>query len=137
MDRLLSLEPETRNAKWIFDNFPNICFFIDLHSYSGDILYNWGDDDDQMTDPNMNFQNPPTIASEELQRVSPASDYKEYIPCEDHFVSVNLANTLRDGIQAVRGTTYTVKSSVDLYPTSGASTDYAYSRYFVDAITRI
>ena len=127
-------EPETRNAKWIFDNFPNIRFFIDLHSYSGDILYNWGDDDDQITDPKMNFKNPAYNSLRGITDESPAaSDYKEYIPCEDHFVSVNLANSFRDGIEAVRGTTYTVKSSVGLYPTSGASSDYAYSRYFVDS----
>jgi hypothetical protein len=39
---------------------------------------------------------------------------------------------MRNGIKAVRGTSYTVKSSDDLYPTSGASDDYAYSRHFVD-----
>src|SRR5215469_10952878 len=31
-------EPESQNAKWVFDNFPNIQFFIDLHSYSQLIL---------------------------------------------------------------------------------------------------
>ena len=51
-------EPESRNVKWIFDNFKNIGFFIDVHSFGQDILYSWGDDDDQTTDPSMNFQNP-------------------------------------------------------------------------------
>jgi carboxypeptidase T len=32
-------EPETQNAKWIHDNFPNIGYFIDLHSYGPDMLY--------------------------------------------------------------------------------------------------
>ncbi len=126
-------EPETKNAEWIFDNFPNIRFFIDLHSYSGVILYGWGDDDDQTTDPNMNFQNPKYNGLRGIVSEKPyASDYKEYIPLEDRRVSVDLANTFRDGIKAVRGTTYTVKPSVDLYPTSGTSTDYAYSRHFVN-----
>ncbi len=127
-------EPETKNAKWIFDNFPNICFFIDLHSYSGLILYGWGDDDCQTTDPNMNFQNPNYNSLRGTVGITPyASDYKEYIPWEDRYVSVDLANTLRGGIQAVRETIYTVKPAVDLYPTSGSSTDYAYSRHFVDS----
>ena len=51
-------EPETKNAKWIFDNFPNICFFIDLHSYSGLILYGWGDDDCQTTGSKYEFSKP-------------------------------------------------------------------------------
>ncbi len=129
-------EPESRNAKSIFDSFPSIRFFIDLHSYSEDILYSWGDDDDQTTDPNMNFQNPTYNGLRGITDASglPNPDlYKEYIPSCDLSSAINLANTFRDGIQAVRGTTYTVKSSVNLYPTAGTSDDYAYSRNFVDS----
>jgi carboxypeptidase T len=50
--------PGSENAKSIFDTFPNIGFFIDLHSYSERILYNWGDDDNQTINPSMNFRNP-------------------------------------------------------------------------------
>ena len=32
-------EPESQNAKWMFDNFPNIAFFVDLHSFGEGILY--------------------------------------------------------------------------------------------------
>jgi len=48
-------EPETKNAVWMFDNFANIRYFIDVHSYSEDILYSWGDDQDQSQKPQMNF----------------------------------------------------------------------------------
>ena len=68
--------PETRNAKWIFDNFPNICFFIDLQSYSWDILYSRGDDDDQMIHSNMDFQNP---TYNNLRGITGDPDYKGYI----------------------------------------------------------
>ena len=37
---------------------PSVGYFIDVHSFGEDILYNWGDDDDQTTDPTMNFHNP-------------------------------------------------------------------------------
>jgi murein tripeptide amidase MpaA len=121
-------EPESQNAKWIFDNFANIGFFIDLHSYSQDILYSWGDDQDQSTDPNMNFQN----AAFNGQRGVAGDAYKEYIPSNDLATALHLANTFHDGIQAFRGTDYTVKSGFDLYPTAGTSDDYAYSRHFVD-----
>lgn len=125
-------EPETRNVKWIFDNFSDVRFFIDLHSFSKDILYNWGDDDDQTTDSNMNFKNHTYDRHRGISDLS-ASDYKEYIPSDDLSFAIDLANTFRDGIKAVRGTTYTVKSSYNLYPTSGTSDDYAYSRNFVDS----
>ncbi len=128
-------EPESKNAKWIFDTFPNIGFFIDMHSYSEDILYSWGDDDDQTTDPNMNFQNPAYNALRgiiDASGLAGASDYKEYIPSPDLSLAIDLANIIRDGIQAVRGRAYTVKSSANLYPTAGTSDDYAYSRHFLD-----
>ena len=40
---------------------------------------------------------------------------------------------MRDAIQAAHGRQYSVKGAVGLYPTSGTSDDYAYSRSFVDA----
>jgi hypothetical protein len=89
-----------------------------------------------MIPSNMNFQNRPTIFSEELQTSLPQPQIIRNTYRGDHFVSVNLTNTFRDGIGVVKGTTYIVKSSVGIYPTSGASFDYAYRRNLVDAITR-
>ena len=37
--------------------------FIDVHSYSELILYPWGDDDNQTSDPSQNFQNPCTTGN--------------------------------------------------------------------------
>jgi carboxypeptidase T len=122
-------EPETKNAVWMFDNHPNIRYFIDLHSYSEAILYNWGDDEDQSTDPTMNFQNP---AFNGKRGIAGDIAYKEFIPGVDKTTAVNLANTLRNAIKAVRGRTYLVEQSVGLYPTAGVSTDYAFARYFVN-----
>ena len=51
-------EPESRNVRFIFDNYTNICYFVDIHSCGGKILFSWGDDSDQSTDPQMNFINP-------------------------------------------------------------------------------
>jgi carboxypeptidase T len=128
-------EPESKNVKWIFDTFTNIRFFIDLHSYGEQILYNWGDDDNQTIDPSMNFQNPGYNGARGITDSSGlpgASAYKEYIPSSDLSSMIDLANCLHDGIQSVRGTNYTVKPSVNLYPTAGTSDDYAYSLHFVD-----
>ncbi|HLM86888.1 MAG TPA: M14 family metallopeptidase [Solirubrobacteraceae bacterium] len=122
-------EPETRNARWIFDTFSNVGFFIDLHSYGEDILYSWGDDEDQSNDPTMNFANP----GYDGQRGVAGDAYKEFIPSDDLAASLALAGDFHDAVQAVRGTNYTVKSAFDLYPTAGTSDDYAYSRHFADA----
>ncbi len=132
-------EPETQNAKWVHDNFPNIGYFVDLHSYGPDILYSWGDDDNQKTDPTQNFQNP---AYNNVRGIldssgSPgAGSYREYIPSDELSTRVSLANAFSAAIQAVRGTSYLVEQSVGLYPTSGASDDYSYSRHFVDGSKR-
>ena len=132
-------EPETRNVQWLQDSFPNIGYFIDLHSYGQDILYSWGDDDNQQTDPSKNFQNP---AYNNVRGILDAlgqtghAAYQEYIPPSDLPPRVGLANAFASGIKAVRGTSYLVEQSVGLYPTAGASDDYAYSRHFVDASKR-
>lgn len=132
-------EPETQNAKWMHDNFPNIGFFVDLHSFGPDILYSWGDDDDQETDPSMNFQNP---AYNDVRGLLDAlgqpgaAAYREYIPSTDRNAAIALANAFAAGIQGVRGTSYLVEQSVGLYPTAGASDDYSYSRHLVDGSKR-
>ncbi|MGH7965873.1 MAG: M14 family zinc carboxypeptidase, partial [Candidatus Binatia bacterium] len=51
-------EPETKNVRFLFDSNPAIRWFIDVHSYSEDILFSWSDDDSQSGDPTMNFRNP-------------------------------------------------------------------------------
>jgi carboxypeptidase T len=122
-------EAETKNVVWIFDSFPNIGYFIDLHSYSESILFGWGDDDDQSTDPHMNFHN---SAYDGKRGIIGDGAYKEYIDPADKAAALKLANTLREAIKGVRGRVYKVEPSVDLYPTAGVSTDYAYARHLVN-----
>jgi len=88
-------EPESQNAKWIFDTFPNIGFFVDLHSFGEDILYSWGDDEDQSSDSNMNFHNP---AYDGMRGVA-GDAYKEYIPNSDLTTALAVANAFHHGIQ--------------------------------------
>ena len=119
-------EPETRNVRWMFGQFPDITSFCDVHSYSELILYPWGDDDSQSSDPSQNFLNP---AWDGLRGI-PGTGYAEYIPAADGSRFADIAARMRDAIQAVRGRAYTVEPSVRLYPTSGVGADYAYSRFF-------
>lgn len=122
-------EPETRNVVWMADAHQNIRFFIDLHHYSELILYGWGDDEAQTTSPNMNFRNP---AHNGQRGLSGDATYREYIDACDQGTSVDLANRLRNAVQAVRGRAYTVQSSFNLYPTAGTSTDYMFSRHIIN-----
>ncbi len=122
-------EPETKNAVWLFDQYAHIRYFVDLHSYSEDILYNWGDDVDQSVDPSMNFQNP---AYDGKRGIPGDKAYREYIKAEDKKLAVGLANTMRDAIKDVRGRTYKTEQAMSLYPTAGTSDDYAFSRHILD-----
>lgn len=121
-------EPETRNVRWMIDNFSNIACLIDIHSYSELVLYPWGDDENQTTDPNQNFLNP----GFDGQRGIAGSGYKEYIPAGDLHDHVVMAERIRDAIAAVRGRVYTAQQGIALYPTSATTHDYAYARHFVD-----
>src|SRR5262249_2368919 len=122
-------EPETKNAVWMLDTYPNIRYFLDLHSYSEDILYAWGDDVDQTTDPAMNFRNP---AFDGRRGIAGDSAYQEYVESADRNAIIALANEMRDAIKRVRGREYKVERLMSLYPTAGTSDDYAYSRHIVD-----
>ena len=127
-------EPETRNIRSLLLDFPQIRCFVDVHSYSELILYPWGDDDNQSIDPSMNFQNP---AFDGLRGVSQDADYREFIPETDLSEFIATAIVARDAIEAVRGRRYIVQQGVGLYPTTGTSSDYAYSLLFTDMGRRI
>jgi len=121
-------EPETQNVRWLLDSYPQIRWFIDIHSYS-ELLYSvWGDDENQITAPVQNFLNPAFDGARGLS----GDAYGEYIPPGDLGASNCLTAAMRDALQAVRGTTYTTGQSYELYPTSGTATDYPYSRHFAD-----
>lgn len=122
-------EQETKNIVWMLDQYPRIRWYVDLHSYGEDILYSWGDDGNQSDDPSMNFANP---AYNSVRGVDGDTAYREFIPSADLSIVVALANRIHDAIQAVRGSNYETKQSFDLYATSGAGDDYAYSRNFVN-----
>jgi carboxypeptidase T len=126
-------EPETRNVRHLLDEFPNIGCMLDVHSYSELILYPWGDDTDQTTNPAMNFMDP---AYNGLRGDPTNPVYQEYIPAADLSWFISVGTRLRDAIAAVRGRLYTLQQSVLLYPTSGTTKDYAYSRHFVAARKR-
>ena len=120
-------EPESKNVKWILDNFHTIRFFVDLHSYGECILHSWGDDDHQSTEQEMNFLN----AEFNDVRGLRSRRYKEFFAADDLRLSRKLAKCIQEAIQDVSGKVYTVQSSFRFSPSSGASDDYCYSRPIV------
>jgi murein tripeptide amidase MpaA len=121
-------EPETQNINYIHDTYTRIRWYVDVHSFSEDILYVWGDDESQYTDANMNFQN----ATYNGQRGVLGDAYKEFIPDSDLGAVIGLASAFTKSLAEVRGKLYFAKPGFSLYATSGTNDDYAYSRHFVD-----
>jgi len=122
-------EPETRNVRWLLDTYPRIRWFVDIHgrTFSGEIYYPWGDDQNQSADPAMNWRNP----AYDQQRGVENDSVGEYISANDLATHVYLANRLKAGADPVNGRSYIVKQSFGLYPTGGASDDYVWSRHLV------
>ncbi|TFB02591.1 hypothetical protein CCMA1212_005342 [Trichoderma ghanense] len=127
-------EPETKNIKWVFDTYSKVRWFVDLHSYAGDVLWNWGSDENQVDYPTMNFLNGTynKVRGILTDTPSPGRGYGEYVPQADLDVKEAAAKRVASALTAGGGRSYTAFQSAQLYPTSGASDDYAYSRHFSD-----
>lgn len=121
-------EPEAQNVRWLVDQFPNARYFVDVHSFSGDVLYPWGDDENQTTDPSKSFKN----SAWDGQRGVAGDAYGDYLPAARLVELQTAANVMRDGIYAVRSQSYVTKQGFWLYPTSGTSEDWAFTREFLD-----
>jgi murein tripeptide amidase MpaA len=127
-------EPETRNVRHLVETAADIHLFVDLHSCSETIFYPWGDAHDQSEDASMSFANP----AYEGERGKPhGRAYHEYIPEHDLSFYVATDERVRDAIASVRGTKYKVEQSVGMYPTSGCSDDYTYSRFRAGTLRKV
>ncbi|RWQ30999.1 MAG: peptidase M14, partial [Mesorhizobium sp.] len=121
-------EAETRNVVWLLDRYTRARWFIDVHSYVPAIYHTWGFDENQTSDPSMNFLN----AAFDGKRGRTDGTYREFIAQQDLDVLRSIGTTMNEAIAAASGTTYEFGQSFSLYPTSGASDDYAFSRHFAD-----
>jgi murein tripeptide amidase MpaA len=122
-------EPDTRNVLWLFDEFPRIRWFMDIHSYSQLVLYNWGDDQNQTNNASMNFRN---SSFNSVRGIRNDTAYLEFIPACDLARVIPQANEMKNSITSVRGKNYIVEQSFDLYLTCGTSIDYVYSRCYTN-----
>ncbi len=123
-------EAETRNVRWLLDQHRHIRFLVDVHSYRQMILYPWGDDNTQTTDPAQTFQD----AAFDGARGPANAGYGEYMHPVDAGRLADLAGRMRNALAAVRGKVYLIGDSfTNLYPTCGTSTCYAFSRHLVSS----
>lgn len=122
-------EPETRNIVWLLDEYTEARWFIDVHSYVPAVFFPWGTDELQSDHPEMNFSN--HIFDGKRGRAEDRA-YREYMDASDLLEHRRLACVMADEIRKVRHEDYQVSASFSLYPTSGTSKDYAYSRHLVD-----
>ena len=122
-------EPETQNVVWLLDLYPRIRWHLDVHSAVPVILHSWGSDQNQHIHPNQTFLN---SAFDGVRGRANDSAYGEYITPDDLSIAEILANQMNNAIKEVRGDGYGVGQAFGLYPTSGASDDYAFSRHFAD-----
>ena len=124
-------EPEIKNVLHLFDTYPDIAYYVDIHSYSELILYSWGNDDNQSVNPDQNFGNP---AYNGQRGILDDMRYREFISPLDEIIGAGLAQRMNAALAAVRGGPgYLVQQSSGLYPTTATSSDYAFSRHWADA----
>lgn len=127
-------EAESKSMKWVMDEFSRVRYFVDLHSYTGDVLHSWGSDENQSRFPNMNFLNSQYDGVRGITSDDPGSGnaYGEYVPEAEGLINVGAAERMAKAMTASTNRGYEAVPSANLYPTSGSSDDYAYSRHFAN-----
>ena len=123
-------QPEVRNLIWLLENRP-ITYVVDLHAYSKLVMYPWAIEHNG-SNASQTFLN---AAFDHNRDGNLGTVYNEFFPNAaptrilDRHATV--AGSIRDGIAAATGRTYTVGPVFDIiYPAPGSLTDYAFSRQF-------
>ena len=122
-------EAESQVSKWIADTYRNIRYYLDIHSYTGAIIYGPGSDELQDKDRNENFKNP---AYNSVRGEIPNSDrgtYAEYIAREDWQARTYISTRVAQAADGATGRHYEAIAGAYLYPTSGGSNDYFSTRF--------
>ncbi|KAJ3496773.1 hypothetical protein NLG97_g2410 [Lecanicillium saksenae] len=118
-------EPETKNVDWVMRQHKQLSWLLDLHSDGNEILYAWGDDDPQTTDPSQSFMNKTFDGRRGvLGPEPPTSAYREYIEAADLVSQKFVTNRMALAMNNAGSLQYIAQPSSHLYPTSGSVTDY-------------
>ncbi|KHN94448.1 zinc carboxypeptidase A 1 precursor [Metarhizium album ARSEF 1941] len=119
-------EPETQSVNIVFERVRSLRWYLDLHSYLGQVLYGWGDDYTQTTDPGMSFRN----RKYDGQRGLKGDMYKEYMEPEDFDAQKAASKRMvRAMNREANEDRYMAAEIMDLYPALG-STDEALAKYY-------
>ncbi len=124
-------EPEAKAIESFLDDHPEVHCLADVHSYTNCIIYPWGHNPNQTSDPTMSFTNPAWDGLRGDDTV-----YAEYIDPDDLYVYERRATAIQSSIAELRGTVYTKGQGwhfIDAYRTSGTVDAWAYSRHLADA----
>jgi hypothetical protein len=143
-------EPETKNIEELI-NSKKINFFMDVHSAAGKILFPWGMEQNQETDPAQTFLNPDFDSGKQKERDGPDNAYKEWMPpgseanhkiLGDHMAARIADSTGFTANQALKDKVAETARNDSMYPvgpaigvfggslefTTGASEEFAFSR---------
>jgi murein tripeptide amidase MpaA len=118
------LEPESQKVAWVLDQFPRIRWHVEINLALGNMLYTRGDDNNQASDHQQDFRNP---VRDGKRGIVGREDCREWITETDWANLRDAANRSTTSMSSVGGRAYKPAQSVGLYPTSGASDDYAFS----------
>ncbi|KAI9167966.1 zinc carboxypeptidase [Paramyrothecium foliicola] len=124
-------EAETRNSAWVMRKHPQLSWYLDLHSYTGTVLYGYGDDNLQTDHPAQSFTNSSYDGERGLLGEDDPNDiYGEYIRQVDLDAQLRLTGLMTEAMNDAGRVSYDARPSVSLYPTAGGSTDYAMSGFY-------
>ncbi|HEY3878927.1 MAG TPA: M14 family zinc carboxypeptidase [Trebonia sp.] len=128
-------EPETQNVASLMRD-KDISFYLDVHAIGRDVMYTWGTETDQTTDPTQNFTN----AAWDGKRDGTQHDtYQEFIPASAAALGIVAAQRISDQIFVKAGgsspaaqarSEYRVMQAAEMYVTTGTTQDFCFSRWF-------
>jgi murein tripeptide amidase MpaA len=122
-------EAESRNVRSLLEQHAHIRFFVDIHCYQESFYYPWGSDENQSADALMHFRN----TAFDGQRGKEGDAYGEYMRPSDAARMQAIGERMNGALNLVRGKSYRVAPTYQLYPTCGMSHCYAFSRHIVDS----
>lgn len=127
-------EPESKNVEFVMGQMKELEWHLDLHSFSGLVMYSWGHDTPQFVDPGMNLFN----ATYDGKRGAVPDDkekgwvYSEYTDEDELDDLTVIAARTASQMAFTTFRDYAGQPSVQLYPTFGTISDQARYRSLVD-----
>ena len=98
-------EPETQNIKFLMDEYEGMGHHIDIHGVVGEFYHNWGDDENQSSNAEMNFAN---SVYDGKRGVNGSDEYGEYISDEDLNHVTSLSKIFQDAVYEANNNKYKV-----------------------------